>query len=126
MQPNIDIPLLIVAPMARRQAAFREIRRPVFASLPTPLVKACRYIAFERLAHELTPLEPGLHGRAEVATAELIEQLHQRVSAGLRSGVSEDSAPSARCAVSGRSPGTSRAKLPTHRTQARSRRCRAC
>lgn len=56
MQPNIDIPLFLVAPTARRQAVFREIRRPVFASLPTPPPKTCRYIAFERLEQELDAL----------------------------------------------------------------------
>src|SRR3954469_7805373 len=56
MQPNIDIPLFIVAPEERRKAVFREIRRPVFAGLRPPLAKACRYIAFERLEKELDAL----------------------------------------------------------------------
>jgi hypothetical protein len=56
MQPNIEIPLFIVAPDERRRAVFREIRRPVFASLPTPLSRACRYIAFDRLEDELKTL----------------------------------------------------------------------
>jgi len=56
MQPNIDIPLFIVAPHERRKAVLREIRRPVFASLPSPLAKACRYISFDRLEDELEAL----------------------------------------------------------------------
>jgi hypothetical protein len=58
MQPNIDIPLFIVAPEERRQAVFREIRRPVFAGLRPPLAKACRFIGFERLESELDALGP--------------------------------------------------------------------
>ena len=56
MQPNIDIPLYIVAPDERRQAVFREIRRPVFSSLNPPLARATRYISFERLEAELEAL----------------------------------------------------------------------
>jgi hypothetical protein len=56
MQPNIEIPLFIVAPDERRQAVFREIRRPVFASLPTPLARACQFISFQRLDNELDAL----------------------------------------------------------------------
>jgi len=58
MQPNIDIPLFIVAPDERRDAVFREIRRPVFASLRPPLAKACRLISFQRLEEELDALGP--------------------------------------------------------------------
>ena len=53
MQPNIDMPLYIVAPDERRSAVFREIRRPVFASLRPPLARACRYLSFEHLEDEL-------------------------------------------------------------------------
>jgi hypothetical protein len=56
MQPNIEIPLFIVAPGGRRKAVLKEIKRPVFASLPTPLSRACGYIAFDRLERELEML----------------------------------------------------------------------
>jgi hypothetical protein len=56
MQPNIEIPLFIVAPSGRRKAVLNEIKRPVFASLPTPLSRACGYIAFDRLERELEML----------------------------------------------------------------------
>jgi hypothetical protein len=56
MQPNIDIPLYIVAPEERRRAVLREIRRPVFASLRPPLAEGCQYLSFERLEHELDQL----------------------------------------------------------------------
>jgi len=46
MQPNIDIPLYIVAPDDRREQVLREIRRPSFARLETPLHEVCRYLPF--------------------------------------------------------------------------------
>jgi hypothetical protein len=58
MQPNIDIPLYIVGPDERRNAVFREIRRPVFSNLRPPLAKACSYISFKRLEDELEALGP--------------------------------------------------------------------
>jgi hypothetical protein len=49
MQPNINIPLYIVAPDDRRQHVLREIRRPSFARLETPLHEVCRYLPFSAL-----------------------------------------------------------------------------
>ncbi|HLK13600.1 MAG TPA: EVE domain-containing protein [Fimbriimonadaceae bacterium] len=74
LQPNIDIPLFIVAPDDRRKAVLREIRRPVFASLPTPLWKACRYIAFDRLESELD----ALGDRARYLRPEFINDLAEK------------------------------------------------
>jgi hypothetical protein len=56
MQPNIDVPLFIVAPGERRKQVFTEIRRPVFSSLQVPLARACRYLSFQRLEDELDAL----------------------------------------------------------------------
>ena len=50
MQPNLAIPLFIVAPGQRRDDVRREITRPTFArALRRPLARSCRYIAFETL-----------------------------------------------------------------------------
>jgi EVE domain len=49
MQPNIDIPLFLVAPDERRHLVEREILRPTFTRLETPLHKVCRYISFTGL-----------------------------------------------------------------------------
>lgn len=50
LQPNLAIPLYIVAPEARRSDVKREIIRPTFSrALKRPLAKSCRYISFERL-----------------------------------------------------------------------------
>ncbi len=53
LQPNIDIPLFIVAPDERRHLVNREIRRPTFARLETPLHEVCRYIAFSKFEEAL-------------------------------------------------------------------------
>jgi hypothetical protein len=74
MQPNIDIPLFIVAPHERRKAVLREIRRPVFASLPSPLAKACRYISFDRLEEELD----ALGGRTKHLRLTFLDELSER------------------------------------------------
>jgi hypothetical protein len=42
--PNINVPLHIVAPEARREKVFQEITRPVFSLLEnTPLAELCTY-----------------------------------------------------------------------------------
>src|SRR5205823_878954 len=47
MQPNLNIPLFLVAPDSRRNKVLREVNRPTFARLATPLAEVCRYIPFE-------------------------------------------------------------------------------
>ena len=49
MQPNLNIPLFVVAPDARRLKVLREVNRPTFARMATPLADVCRYISFEDL-----------------------------------------------------------------------------
>jgi EVE domain len=49
LQPNIDIPLFIVAPDDRRHLVLREIRRPTFTRMETPLHEICRYLSFSKL-----------------------------------------------------------------------------
>jgi hypothetical protein len=51
LQPNMDIALHIVAPAARRDKVFSEIKRPVFSLLERhPLGKRCSFIAYEDLS----------------------------------------------------------------------------
>jgi hypothetical protein len=52
-QPNISIPLFIVAPESRREKVFREVNRPTFGRVSPPLVDVCRYISFENLRQQL-------------------------------------------------------------------------
>ena len=49
LQPNLHIPLYIVAPDARRRKVLAEINRPTFRRLRPPLADICRYIPFSRL-----------------------------------------------------------------------------
>lgn len=53
MNPNMEIRLYLVAPEARREKVKEQVNRPTFAKLRKPLVKVCRYVAFERLIAEL-------------------------------------------------------------------------
>lgn len=50
LQPNMDIKLHIVAPEAKRDKVFQEIRRPVFALLEKgPLAESCTYLSYDSL-----------------------------------------------------------------------------
>jgi hypothetical protein len=53
MQPNLNIPLYIVAPSERRSKVWVEVNRPTFASLTPPMSEVCRFIAFEALQERL-------------------------------------------------------------------------
>ncbi|MDJ0836300.1 MAG: hypothetical protein QNK37_07255 [Acidobacteriota bacterium] len=52
MQPNIKIPLYLLAPGNRRGKVFAEVNRPTFSRLKPPLVDICSYISFESLREE--------------------------------------------------------------------------
>jgi hypothetical protein len=50
LQPNMDIKLHIVAPAAKRDKVFQEIRRPVFSLLEKgPLAESCTYLSYDSL-----------------------------------------------------------------------------
>ena len=50
LQPKMAVKLHIVAPDAKRDKVFQEIRRPVFALLEKgPLAESCTYISYDRL-----------------------------------------------------------------------------
>jgi hypothetical protein len=50
LQPNMDIRLHIVAPTAKREKVFQEIRRPVFSLLEKgPLAESCTYLSYDSL-----------------------------------------------------------------------------
>lgn len=50
LQPNMDIRLHIVAPEARREKVFQELRRPVFSLLERrALSESCSYISYDSL-----------------------------------------------------------------------------
>jgi hypothetical protein len=49
MQPNINIPLYLVAPDERRDKVMEEVNRPTFRRLDPPLAEVCNYISFQSL-----------------------------------------------------------------------------
>ncbi len=53
MQPNIAIPLFLVAPEDRRGSVIQQVNRPTFDRMDPPLVEVCRYISFEGLRESL-------------------------------------------------------------------------
>ena len=53
MQPNLKIPLFIVAPDERRDKVTDEINRPTFMGLEPPMPQICRYISFSTLKKKL-------------------------------------------------------------------------
>lgn len=57
MQPNINMPLYLVAPDERREKVFAEVNRPTFARLEPPLAEICRYIGFGTLRDEIEKVE---------------------------------------------------------------------
>ena len=52
-QPNISVPLFLVAPEERREQVIKQVNRPTFEQMKPPLVDVCRYISFERLREAL-------------------------------------------------------------------------
>lgn len=58
MQPNLNIPLYLVAPDDRRQKVIDEINRPTFSRLSPPLSEVCRFIPFSGLRERLKKAEP--------------------------------------------------------------------
>lgn len=58
MQPNLNIPLYLVAPDDRRQKVFDEVNRPTFKRLSPPLFEVCRFISFSDLRVRLREAGP--------------------------------------------------------------------
>jgi hypothetical protein len=53
MQPNITIPLYLVAPDERRPKVMSEVNRPTFSRLQPPLRNLCRYLPFSVVRDQL-------------------------------------------------------------------------
>src|SRR5712692_895071 len=53
MQPNLNIPLYLVAPDERRHKVIDEVNRPTFRRLSPPLFEVCRFISFAELRKRL-------------------------------------------------------------------------
>jgi predicted RNA-binding protein len=57
MQPNLNIPLYLVAPDERHDKVLSEVNRPTFSRLTPPLKHVCRFVAFSVLPDQL-PKDP--------------------------------------------------------------------
>ncbi len=53
MQPNLNIPLYLVAPDERREKVMTEVNRPTFSMLSPPLSEVCSYISFSALRENI-------------------------------------------------------------------------
>jgi len=60
MQPNLNIPLYIVAPEKRRDKVIKEVNRPTFARLNPPLNEMCRFISYSSLTESISKASPFL------------------------------------------------------------------
>ena len=58
MQPNLNIPLYLVAPDERRQKVIDEVNRPTFKRLSPALFEVCRFISFSDLRTRLKEAGP--------------------------------------------------------------------
>jgi hypothetical protein len=54
MQPNINIPLYLVAPDERREKVIMEVNRPTFSRLSPPMNQICRFISFSALRESIS------------------------------------------------------------------------
>jgi len=58
MQPNLNIPLYLVAPDERREKVLTEVNRPTFFRLKPPLSETYRLIAFSTLREQMQKVAP--------------------------------------------------------------------
>lgn len=61
MQPNLNIPLYLVAPDERREKVISELNRPTFSRLSPPLAEMCRFISFSALRQGLVDVAHVVH-----------------------------------------------------------------
>lgn len=73
MQPNLNIPLYIVAPDDRREKVLSEVNRPTFSRLSPPMAQVCRYISFSALKRRLSEVA----GIVKYLKPEFLEELSE-------------------------------------------------
>ena len=61
MQPNLNIPLYLVAPDERREKVLVDMNSPTFSRLSPLLPEVCRYIAFSARRERLSHVAPFVH-----------------------------------------------------------------
>jgi hypothetical protein len=60
MQPNLNIPLYLVAPIDRRDKVFAETNRPTFSRLSPPLNRICKFMPISSLREQYARVQPFL------------------------------------------------------------------
>ena len=78
MQPNLNIPLYLVAPEERRGDVMTEVTRPTFSRLSPPLHRVCRYIPFNGLREHITNAGPYLRFMTTEFLGVLSEEIEER------------------------------------------------
>jgi hypothetical protein len=73
MQPNLNIPLYIVAPDERREKMLAEVNRPTFSRLAPPMNQIYRYISFSALRDRV----PQMADMTGYLTPEFLEELSE-------------------------------------------------
>jgi len=58
MQPNLKIPLYLVAPDERRTKVMTEINRPTFSHLSPPMREMCRFMSISALRERVAQIAP--------------------------------------------------------------------
>lgn len=71
MQPNLNIRLYIVAPDERRSKVLKEISRPVFTRMKTPLRDRCQLIPYS----ELKGVEERFHGVMHLLKPDILDEI---------------------------------------------------
>lgn len=56
MQPNLNIPLYLVAPEERRDKVITEVNRPTFSRLAPPMKLMCRFLSIPALRERVTQI----------------------------------------------------------------------
>jgi hypothetical protein len=73
MQPNLNIPLYIVAPDERRDKVIQEVNRPTFSRLSPRMADICRFISFSSLRERVKEIAPVV----KYLKAEFVQQLSE-------------------------------------------------
>lgn len=73
MQPNLNIPLYLIAPDDRREKVISEVNRPTFSRLSPPMSEVCRFISFSSLRERLKQAEPFI----KYMRADFLEELSE-------------------------------------------------
>jgi hypothetical protein len=73
MQPNLNIPLYLVAPDERRNKVITEVNRPTFSRLSPPMKQMCRFISIPTLQDRIKQVSSVIR----YLKAEFLEELSE-------------------------------------------------